>query len=488
MLTNQDVINIFYGAADVLGIPGGWTFIQKAGWHWLADERDAAFDPAHLNEKPPGLTEVEWAHLRSHISEQLGPTDAQGEPPTEVDVVLAEAEDETEDEIQPGVTATTLEAEDDLPPLSPERPVPPPELRKSLLGPAFAVPFNSADTQKAYEAQPAVTKVIHAWEEVLRLAEHIPDAIHVFRHWDQWETVFPYPSTDSMPDLVEKWMNEVEPERRHSEFVQAGGKTLLFEGFNEPDINDPEQLERYTEFESLRIEALAEVGCLACIGQFSVGSPNEDNMRGFLPAIETLNETVVDGQVGALGVHEYGTVWPWAWMGRNQDARLNDDPFPEVTDRERTMPAYLLGRFQHTYHDVFEPAGFGNTPLILTETGLDTVVDPRILEYLSPRTTYPHGYRTCFAIWNRLFDFAKNEREFTPGTLNRQGTDIRDPELFYVELLKWEDDFLRQFPFVKGALPFMSGGYDEWESFLIVGDAMTKFMDYVHSQNEGVRA
>jgi hypothetical protein len=34
----------------------------------------------------------------------------------------------------------------------------------------------------------------------------------------------------------------------------------------------------------------------------------------------------------------------------------------------------------------------------------------------------------------------------------------------------------------------MTGGSDEWESFWIQYDAMTKFMDYVKAENEAVSA
>jgi hypothetical protein len=468
MLTNQQVIYLFYGAADVLGIPGGWTFIQRAGWEWLADDPGATFEASNLAQKPSGLSDNEWAYLHAQIRAGMGLPTMPG-----VDIV----EDVSPDDGTIDVEQPIVDEEDDL--LEPGPP-------KSLLGPAFSVPYNAVDAEKAYAAQPVVTKVIHQWAEVLRLAKEIPSAIHVYRHWDRWQTVFPFPSTDSMSRLVEKWMEEVEPERRQSEFVGAGGQTLLFEAFNEPDINNPDLMAAYTEFETLRIEELARVGCLASVGQFSVGSPNEENMTTFLPAIAALNNTVVDGQTGCLGVHEYGTVWPWAWMGRNQGANLNDDPFPDVEDPSSTMPAYLIGRFQHYYEDVFVPAGFGETPLILTETGLDMIVDFRILRYLQPRTEYPHGYRTCFFIWDRLFDFENNERGFAPGVLSEDELSIRDHEIFYIELLKWVDDFLRQFPFVKGALPFMTGGYDEWESFYIQYSAMTKFMDYVRAENVAV--
>jgi hypothetical protein len=283
-------------------------------------------------------------------------------------------------------------------------------------------------------------------------------------------------------------MSEVEVERRLTEFWQAGGRTLQFEAFNEPGIDDPELLKAYTEFEVLRIEAMAQVGGLCCIGQFGTGRPDKENMALFLPAIQALNENVVDGQTGSLGLHEYGTIWPWAWMGLNQGEDLNVDSFPDVTDRSRTMPAYLLGRFQHLYEDVFEPAGYGDTPMILTETGLDSVVHEHVQNYVGVGKDIPRGYRDCFRLWNREFDFASNTREFAPGVLRPDGTKIRDHEAFYVELLSWQDDFLRQFPYVKGALPFMTGGSDEWESFWIQYDAMTKFMDYVKAENEAVSA
>lgn len=470
MLTNQQVIYLCYGAADVLGIPGGWAFIERLGWQWLAENPTAEFDASHLSQQPAGLNEEEWAYLHAQINQATGVSVG-----TSVEVVATGTPGESL--VAEGPPVVEEEEEDSL--LEPGPP-------KSLLGPAFARPYNSVDAEKAYTAQPVVTKVIHQWAEVLRLANQIPDAIHVYRHWDRWETVFPFPNGSSISDLVDEWMNEVDPERRQDEFAQAGGHTLLFEGFNEPDINNSDLMAAYTEFERLRVEALARAGCLACIGQFSVGSPNTDNMTAFLPAIAALNDNVVDGQTGALGIHEYGTVWPWAWMGRNQGSALNEDPFPDVSDPLRTSPAFLLGRFQHTYADVFAPAGYGDTPLILTETGLDTIVDYRVLRYLAPRTEYPHGYRTCFFIWDEKFDFEGNQWGFAPGVLTEDERAIRDHEAFYIELLKWVDDFLRQFPYVKGALPFLTGGYSDWESFTIQHTAMTKFMDYVKAENVAV--
>ena len=73
-LTNQDMINAFYRAADLLGIPG-WTLIQMAELNWLVTNRHAPYTGPSLDEMP-GLKPPQKAALR----EVLGITQPGADP------------------------------------------------------------------------------------------------------------------------------------------------------------------------------------------------------------------------------------------------------------------------------------------------------------------------------------------------------------------------------------------------------------------------
>jgi hypothetical protein len=72
-ITHQEVIDIIYDVAEELGV-GGWELIARADWEWLAippESRKLPFDPAHLETKPPDLTDEEWEKISEAIWEEL---------------------------------------------------------------------------------------------------------------------------------------------------------------------------------------------------------------------------------------------------------------------------------------------------------------------------------------------------------------------------------------------------------------------------------
>ena len=60
-ITNQDMINIFYDAADALG-EDGWHLVEEAGLEWLADDRTSLYY-GPLIEEMTGLTSGEKAAM-----------------------------------------------------------------------------------------------------------------------------------------------------------------------------------------------------------------------------------------------------------------------------------------------------------------------------------------------------------------------------------------------------------------------------------------
>ncbi|KAA3648317.1 MAG: hypothetical protein DWQ07_04810 [Chloroflexi bacterium] len=74
-LTNQDMINAFYRAADLLGMPG-WTLIQMAELNWLVTNRHAPYTGPSIDELP-GLNATQKAALREVLG--LTPTDDGGD-------------------------------------------------------------------------------------------------------------------------------------------------------------------------------------------------------------------------------------------------------------------------------------------------------------------------------------------------------------------------------------------------------------------------
>jgi hypothetical protein len=296
-----------------------------------------------------------------------------------------------------------------------------------------------------------------------------------FEDWGGWMPERPFAGWADHFDRSEVW-RYTDPFR--GRVLNEGTdreRTINFwvEGQNEPYyVWAPEDMRDYADFEVQRMHWLNERGFRSLVGGFSVGRPEVvDGMEHFRYA---LNNALEMGNM--LHLHEYGTVYPWAWMGRNQGSKLLNDPFPKVHDRKATRTAWLFGRFQHFYEEVLSKFGAEDLPFAITETGLDAIWDgerKRVLKYLRtlnpdyPEDQRPAGWLATWPLWMRVDEDWRElapHWNFYPETLKMDGS-IRDPNWFFLELLKWMDEVAALWPQLQCMTPFSWGGFSGWEKF-----------------------
>ena len=409
MVTNQDVINIFYGAADVLGVAGGWTLVQKAGWEWLGDDRQAAFDPSHLDDKPPDLSEAEWAHLHMHISEELETAGA-----------AIDDRDSGHGTVRAELAART--------------PTTIHHVRQSKMGYGILAGFDPQFVRAILDTQP---------RGVLLLEEHANDLIEDVIN----KTAFPsvrwfWEDTFRADHRPADWLAHVEGRLGGnlgalSEHAINHGKRLHFQSFNEPDVRDLSLVSAYGEFEGERARITWErYGAVSLVGSFAMGTTSPELMRAFL-----VPELLWEIRLGHayLSLHEYFYALPWCWMGDFQDGDIVPDDrstLPPVV--EAGTEAWLLGRFQH--------AGIPEwMPIVLTEFGADSLSQDQVQRYGLPARNDGRpfgGYRTLMPWWGRTFPAL-----------------ARNADRFYGhDLLGWCDRYLQQFPQVLWAAVFSGVG------------------------------
>lgn len=240
------------------------------------------------------------------------------------------------------------------------------------------------------------------------------------------------PDTLTLGRLIEGDQSfDGDPQERAREFVQANlpiyaGNVGVdyWLGWNEPVIDELEQMEWYAAFEAERIIAMAEHGLQAAVGNFSVGTPEANEFEGFLPALKVAKD------YGAiLAVHEYSAPTLFDGVGAAIPGFQGGDGFGALTLRYRYWYEHIMRP-----HDLV-------VPLVVTEAGIDGGV-------LRLGSASPLGWR----------DFALGERVPEIVVVDRQDS--------YLEQLSWYDDQLRRDPYVLGFAIFNVGDDDgEWESF-----------------------
>lgn len=129
-LTNQDVINTFFAVAEDLDNEG-WELVKKAGWTWLAENRNAPFDQGLLTMRPGSLADNEWQVIATHVAQKVEKTQAPlATQPLAASGVAGSPLVVTSLPIRPRVPATRLSSgpqSDSAPAPSLPEPIAPPE-------------------------------------------------------------------------------------------------------------------------------------------------------------------------------------------------------------------------------------------------------------------------------------------------------------------------------------------------------------------------
>ena len=116
-------------------------------------------------------------------------------------------------------------------------------------------------------------------------------------------------------------------------------------------------------------------------------------------------------------------------------------------------------RYRKAYRQFLAPLGYGDTPLLITECGVDGLVSNR------PGPPDALGWQDFVETW--------------------QAAGLRDdPEGVYMDQLIWYDSELRRDAFVKGAAIFVAGASPGWETYDILGRTGDLLQQYlvVHPQ------
>jgi hypothetical protein len=202
-----------------------------------------------------------------------------------------------------------------------------------------------------------------------------------------------------------------------------------WEAYNEPVVDNAEQMGRLAAFEAERTRLLAAAGVRSVVGNFSTGTPALELWPQFRPAIEAVLATQ-----GYLGLHEYSA--PTMQWGTNQELlKWGVDPGDE---------GWHTLRYRKVYRGYLQPNKL-EAPLLITETGIDGMI-----------TGHPgpsgKGWKDYTGYW-------EHDLHMGPGGPGN-----------YMQQLAWYDAHLQQDKYVLGAAIFAAAPPSDWQSFEILND------------------
>lgn len=203
-----------------------------------------------------------------------------------------------------------------------------------------------------------------------------------------------------------------------------------WEAYNEPVADTVDKMKRLADFEAERTRILAENGIRSVVGNFGAGQPPLELWPEFRPALEAIRQ-----YNGYLGLHEYSAP---VLQFRSGALQLAGEP-------DQGDEGWLTLRYRKVYRQQLIPMGFGDIPTLVTECGVDGLVQPR------PGPADAHGWLDFIDTW-----LANGLRDDPPGV--------------YMDQLIWYDQNLQQDDYIKGAAIFLAGSNDSrWKSYDILG-------------------
>lgn len=239
---------------------------------------------------------------------------------------------------------------------------------------------------------------------------------------------------DPIP-LAREFVDKLLPlaaETRRMEAITA------WEAYNEPVADTPDKMKRLADFEAERTRLLAEHTIRSVVGNFGTGHPPLELWADFKPALDAVQQ-----YNGYLGLHEYS-----APVMQYLSGNLQPPGDPHQGDE-----GWLTLRYRKAYRRYLEPMGFANLPILITECGVDGLVQPR------PGPPDAQGWQDFIATWleNGLRD---------------------DPPGVYMDQLIWYDENLQRDDYIKGSAIFLAGTNDaRWESYDILGAGSGRMVD-----------
>lgn len=283
------------------------------------------------------------------------------------------------------------------------------------------------DLGEYIQAKPAVVKFVGDWG----MAPTVPEGVLVIgrKHQGNYDAQHQKATGKTPLEAVQQFIQD------QQETYHSNPSIEYWEGHNEPVWNDKEGMSWYAEFEIERMRLMAERGLKCVLGNFATGSPKLDLWPAFFPALRAAPE-----YEAILGVHEYSCPWMW-WMTGKYQLDPSDDQGDE---------GWTTLRYRKIYRQHLIPNGLDNTPLVITECGIDPLVNPK------PPQAAGGAWKQLGAFWN--------EHDNEP-----------DKADYYYRQLLWYDKELQKDDFVIGATVFTWGSFGgAWKDFDVAGTNVSK--------------
>jgi hypothetical protein len=284
----------------------------------------------------------------------------------------------------------------------------------------------ATDLGEYIQAKPAVVKFVGDWG----MAPNVPnDVLVIGRRHQGYDAQLQKNSGKTPLEAAQQFIQD------QLETYQSNPIIKYWEGHNEPVWNDNEGMGWYAQFEVERMRLMADMGFKCVLGNFATGSPPLALWPAFLPALEAARQ-----YQAILGLHEYSCPWMWWMTGKHQV-----DPNADEGDE-----GWTTLRYRKVYRQHLIPNGLGDIPLVITECGIDPLVNPK-----------PPGAKG--GAWKNLGGFW-NQHDNEP-----------DAADYYYRQLVWYDQELQKDDYVIGATIFTWGNFGgAWESFDVAGTNVAK--------------
>lgn len=288
---------------------------------------------------------------------------------------------------------------------------------------------NNANLADMIQRDLSVVKFVGDWGMAPNVSEN---TLVIGAKAGDYDAQSQYTAGETPREAAERFVTDMLPA------YDANSSIVYWEGHNEPVWNTEEEMAWYAHFEIERMELMEELGLKCIIGNFATGSPPLELWPAFLPAIEAGFQ-----YEAILGLHEYSCPWMW-WMTGGYQI----DP-----DEDQGDEGWTTLRYRKVYRQYLLPAGLAHFPLVITETGIDGMVNPK-----------PDGAPS--GAWKQLDEYwAEHD-------------DRPDTEQYYFDQLRWYEGELQKDAYVVGSTIFTWGNWSGgWEEFDISGTQVATLLE-----------
>ena len=286
---------------------------------------------------------------------------------------------------------------------------------------------SAADLGEYIQAGPAVVKFVGDWG----IAQDVPEGTLVIgrKHQGDYDAQLQYATGKTPLEAAQQFIHDQLPTYQSNPLIK------YWEGHNEPVWNSNEEMAWYAQSEVERMRLMAGLGLKCVIGNFATGTPPLNLWPAFFPALRAARQ-----YEAILGLHEYSCPWIWWMTGKHQL-----DPQADEGDE-----GWTTLRYRKVYRQYLIPNGLGDIPLVITECGIDPLVNPK-----------PPGAKA--GAWKQLGGFwAEHDNE-------------PDKADYYFRQLVWYDEEMQKDDYVVGATIFTWGSFGPpWSDFDVAGTDVSK--------------